>query len=70
LRRHCPPARAAPAGEPKVRIFIPTQEIAFGGHPTLGTAMVLRDRPGTRSSASKIVLDLQVGKIPVDFSWG
>jgi trans-2,3-dihydro-3-hydroxyanthranilate isomerase len=52
----------------KVRIFIPSQEIAFGGHPTLGTAMVLRDRLGTRPSASRIVLDLQVGKIPVDFS--
>jgi trans-2,3-dihydro-3-hydroxyanthranilate isomerase len=52
----------------KVRIFIPSQEIAFGGHPTLGTAMVLRDRPGTRPSAARIVLDLQVGKIPVDFS--
>jgi trans-2,3-dihydro-3-hydroxyanthranilate isomerase len=49
----------------KVRIFIPNAEIPFGGHPTLGTAMVLRNRlPG---GAQEIVLDLQVGKIPVAF---
>ena len=28
----------------KVRIFTPSEEIPFGGHPTLGTAMVLRNR--------------------------
>src|SRR5215470_454021 len=27
----------------KVRIFIPNAEIPFAGHPTLGTAMVLRN---------------------------
>lgn len=27
----------------KVRIFVPNEEIPFGGHPTLGTAMVLRN---------------------------
>lgn len=51
----------------KVRIFIPTEEIAFGGHPTLGTAMVLRNRHDARTPISRIVLDLQVGKIPVEF---
>jgi trans-2,3-dihydro-3-hydroxyanthranilate isomerase len=59
----------------KVRIFIPTQEIPFGGHPTLGTAMVLRNRnaagraaetPGTATD-QVISLDLKVGKIPVTF---
>jgi PhzF family phenazine biosynthesis protein len=28
----------------KVRIFTPNEETPFGGHPTLGTAMVLRNR--------------------------
>ena len=55
----------------KVRIFTPNEEIPFGGHPTLGTAMVLRNRLANEASgaatASKIVLDLKVGKIPVTF---
>jgi len=55
----------------KVRIFVPNEEIPFGGHPTLGTAMVLRNRDlakGTPAeSLNEISLDLQVGKIPVAF---
>jgi trans-2,3-dihydro-3-hydroxyanthranilate isomerase len=50
----------------KVRIFVPNAEIPFAGHPTLGTAMVLRNR--TPAAPSEIALDLQVGKIPVSFS--
>lgn len=56
----------------KVRIFIPEQEIPFAGHPTLGTAMVIRNRilaSGTPATPVKqIVLDLKVGKIPVVFT--
>lgn len=59
----------------KVRIFIVEQEIPFGGHPTLGTAMVLRNRRLVQSKKSDagngaiqdISLDLQVGRIPVTF---
>ena len=58
----------------KVRIFTPDEEIPFGGHPTLGTATVLRTlRLGSETvkandaSASTIVLDLKVGKVPVSF---
>jgi Phenazine biosynthesis-like protein len=36
--------------EVKVRIFVPNEEIPFGGHPTLGTAMVLR---GMRLASQK-----------------
>jgi trans-2,3-dihydro-3-hydroxyanthranilate isomerase len=58
-----------------VRIFTPEEEIPFGGHPTLGTAMVLRNlRLADGKSAkpagedrTEIVLDLQVGEVPVDF---
>src|ERR1700730_7775429 len=49
----------------KVRLFTPNEETPFGGHPTLGTAMVLRNRLASdahRAAAmSKIVLDLKVG---------
>jgi len=58
----------------KVRIFVPDQEIPFGGHPTLGTAMVLRrlrlksQQPGPNSrDITDITLDLKVGRIPVTF---
>jgi predicted PhzF superfamily epimerase YddE/YHI9 len=48
----------------KVRIFTPNEETPFGGHPTLGTAMVLHRLANEASgigAASKIVLDLKVG---------
>ncbi|HSK43923.1 MAG TPA: PhzF family phenazine biosynthesis protein [Candidatus Binatia bacterium] len=48
----------------RVRIFTTTEELPFAGHPTLGTAMVLRGN----SNAEEIVLDLNVGRIPVRFS--
>ena len=59
----------------KVRIFVPNEEIPFGGHPTLGTAMVLRSlrlasqKSGSTASTdvAEITLDLKVGKVPVDF---
>jgi trans-2,3-dihydro-3-hydroxyanthranilate isomerase len=58
----------------EVRIFTPDEEIPFGGHPTLGTATVLRTlrlASGTVKAkdalASTIVLDLKVGKVPVSF---
>jgi len=55
----------------KVRIFTPNEEVPFAGHPTLGTAMVLRNRLAKSSGTpppSKIVLDLKAGKIPVTFT--
>jgi hypothetical protein len=58
----------------KVRIFTPDEELSFGGHPTLGTANVLRNLRLATSRAktldasdSTIVLDLKVGKVPVSF---
>jgi len=47
----------------KVRIFTVAEELPFAGHPTLGTAAVLR----ATSGADVIWLDLRVGKIPVHF---
>lgn len=51
----------------RVRIFTPQEELPFAGHPTLGTAMVLRNN-GTGGSAEEIALELNVGRIPVRFS--
>jgi trans-2,3-dihydro-3-hydroxyanthranilate isomerase len=47
----------------RVRIFTVREELPFAGHPTLGTAFALRGQNG----AGKIVLELNVGKVPVSF---
>lgn len=47
----------------KVRIFTTAEELPFAGHPTLGTATVIRGESG----AARVELDLKVGKIPVTF---
>jgi trans-2,3-dihydro-3-hydroxyanthranilate isomerase len=52
-----------------VRIFTPQEELPFAGHPTLGTAAVLRNLssgPGVEPPPV-MNLELQVGKIPVEF---
>ena len=51
----------------KVRIFTDDQELPFAGHPTLGTSIVLRNRM-KGGNVERIVLDLKVGKVPVNFS--
>lgn len=45
-----------------VRIFTPAMELPFAGHPTLGTAEVVRD---LMQAPSTITLSLQAGIIPV-----
>lgn len=47
------------------RIFTPAEEVPFAGHPTLGTAAVVRDHLAT-GRPDRVTLDLPVGSIPVD----
>lgn len=47
----------------RVRIFTVQEELPFAGHPTLGTAFALRGSTGGKN----IVLELNVGKVPVRF---
>jgi len=47
-----------------VRIFTPGAEVPFAGHPTLGTAWVIRHILGNNDESIK--LNLRVGQIPVD----
>lgn len=49
-----------------VRIFTPGEEVPFAGHPTLGTAHVIRNEMA-RDTSDRIVLNLKVGQIPVTF---
>jgi trans-2,3-dihydro-3-hydroxyanthranilate isomerase len=48
----------------RTRIFTPREELPFAGHPTLGTAAVLRGR----GAGDEVVLELNVGTVPVGFS--
>jgi len=59
------PSSSGPHGKngTQVRIFTVQEELPFAGHPTLGTAFVLRGKSG----AAEITLDLKAGKVPVTF---
>jgi trans-2,3-dihydro-3-hydroxyanthranilate isomerase len=48
-----------------VRIFTPTREIPFAGHPTLGTAFVLRENGWVTADKNPIQLNFKAGIIPV-----
>jgi trans-2,3-dihydro-3-hydroxyanthranilate isomerase len=47
----------------RVRIFTVQEELPFAGHPTLGTAFARRGQSG----AQQVVLELNVGRVPVSF---
>ncbi|MBN1883332.1 MAG: PhzF family phenazine biosynthesis protein [Deltaproteobacteria bacterium] len=49
-----------------VRIFTPAGEVPFAGHPTLGTAWIIREEL-LKGTSEEIVLDLFAGTIPVTF---
>src|SRR6185436_8985699 len=46
----------------RMRIFTPAYEMPFAGHPTLGTAHVVR---ALKASGDEITLEMQAGVIPV-----
>jgi trans-2,3-dihydro-3-hydroxyanthranilate isomerase len=49
-----------------VRIFTPREEVPFAGHPTLGTAHIIRSEI-MKGKAEAVSLNMKVGKIPVTF---
>jgi trans-2,3-dihydro-3-hydroxyanthranilate isomerase len=53
-----------PGSAARVRIFTPAKEMLFAGHPTLGTAWVLREFGIVREEQRTFVLEENVG--PVD----
>jgi len=46
----------------RVRIYTPAYEMPFAGHPTLGTAHVVRE---LKSAGDSVTLEMQAGIIPV-----
>ena len=61
LRRNRPTEKAKGI---RTRIFSKKEEMPFAGHPTLGTAAVLRDI----EEGDDVLLELNVGPVPVRFS--
>lgn len=51
-------------GDARVRIFTPSAELPFAGHPVLGTAFVLGEAAGTQT----IRLETGAGVVPVDLA--
>lgn len=49
----------------RVRIFTPATELPFAGHPTVGTACLLAELGGLPADATQIVLEENVGLVPV-----
>lgn len=56
-----------PEGTRRVRIFTPTAELPFAGHPTLGTAFVLAaiGEVALAGPHTRIIFELGVGPVPV-----
>lgn len=51
----------AATGNARIRIFTPTSEVPFAGHPTLGTAVITAERLGK----DQVVLETGRGPVPV-----
>jgi trans-2,3-dihydro-3-hydroxyanthranilate isomerase len=49
-----------------VRIFTPAAEVPFAGHPTIGTACIIRHEI-IKKPVEQTILNLKVGQVPVSF---
>jgi trans-2,3-dihydro-3-hydroxyanthranilate isomerase len=54
-----------PDAAARVRIFTPSMEMRFAGHPTIGTAFVMRERGLVAADAERFVLEEGIGDVPV-----
>lgn len=61
------PVQVEQAEGVRVRIFTTQEELPFAGHPTLGTASVLKRVAPETLQADTLALALKVGRIPVRF---
>jgi trans-2,3-dihydro-3-hydroxyanthranilate isomerase len=60
-------APSSPASAAKVRIFTPKAEMAFAGHPTIGTAAVLAHLKRVKVPGTA-VLEENIGPVPVEIT--
>ena len=54
----------------RVRIFTPTKELPFAGHPTVGTAFLLLQKGIVSSSCHEFLLEEEFGPIPLRIEAG
>jgi trans-2,3-dihydro-3-hydroxyanthranilate isomerase len=54
----------------RVRIFTPAREMAFAGHPTVGTAFVLLQEKVISRCAAAFRLEEEVGPVPIRIEFG
>ena len=54
----------------KVRIFTPTKELIFAGHPTIGTSFVLLDEGAVHKDSRSFVLEEKVGPVSIRVEHG
>ena len=53
-----------------VRIFTPTRELPFAGHPTIGTSFVLLDEGTVPKWSEQFLLEENVGPVPIRIQTG
>jgi PhzF family phenazine biosynthesis protein len=58
-----PPTKAE--ADYALRIFTPTMELPFAGHPTLGTCHAFLQSGGTSKTAGRIVQECGIGLVPI-----
>ena len=56
---------ASPDADYRARIFTPTQELPFAGHPTLGTCHAWLESGGVSRTAGTVVQECTAGLVPV-----
>jgi trans-2,3-dihydro-3-hydroxyanthranilate isomerase len=62
------PVRSTAAGaDYRLRIFTPTAELPFAGHPSIGTAWVQRDVGALAATATSVVQECGAGLLPLAF---
>ena len=54
-----------PGCDARARIFTPTREMSFAGHPTVGAAFVMLQRGMVSPTADRFVLEEPIGPVPV-----
>ena len=59
-----PVATSAPGADYRLRIFTPTDELPFAGHPSVGTAWLLQSIG--RIATGRVVQDCLAGLLPLD----
>jgi trans-2,3-dihydro-3-hydroxyanthranilate isomerase len=63
-----PPTR--PDCAAKLRIFTPGKEMDFAGHPTVGSAYILRDEGTVPKEATRFIVEENVGPVPINVDPG